>query len=214
MSIFRQGISLGPYLPPVPVDNDVERTILAHPVGAAPLVAALCRQLGIPDLIDREATWDPSRCILSPGERITALIINLICEERRPLYTVEDNFRKLDTELLFGEGIRPEHLNDDCLGRRLDAFWEIDPSQILRQVSSSLRINAQTTAGGSSGLPTALSPRSTSNGSDISRIFPAVPPAENSPAPTFSCSATGNRTRSVPMSSLSGGRPSGGTPPA
>ena len=140
MSIFRQGISLGPNLPPVPVNNDIARTILAHPVGAAPLVAALCRQLGIPDLIDREATWDPSRCILSPGERIMALIINLICEERRPLYKVEDNFRKLDTELLFGEGIRPEHLNDDCLGRGLDAFWEINPSQILRQVASSLRV--------------------------------------------------------------------------
>ena len=69
-----------------------------------------------------------------------ALIINLLCEERRPLYKVHDAFEKLDTELLFGEGIRSNHLNDDCLGRGLDAFYEIGPSRILRQVSLSLRL--------------------------------------------------------------------------
>ena len=138
MSLIRHGIRLGPALPEVPVDHYIE-SVLSHPVGAAPLIAALCRVLGIPPLIDQEATWDEERSLLSPGERITALIINLLCEERRPLYKVEDSFEKLDTELLFGEGIRKEHLNDDCLGRGLDAFWTIDPYRILRQISASLR---------------------------------------------------------------------------
>ena len=139
MSIIRRGVGLGPDLPKIPVDLFIEN-VLASPVGAAPLIAALCRDLGIPQLIDQEATWDEDRCILSPGERITALIINLLCEERRPLYKVHDNFKKLDTELLFGEGIRSDHLNDDCLGRGLDAFWAINPAHIVRQAAATLRL--------------------------------------------------------------------------
>ena len=139
MSFFRHGMPDGPGFPKVPVTPSIE-SFLSHSVGAAPLVAALCRELGIPQLIDQEATWDKDRSILSPGERIMALIINLLCEERRPLYKVHDAFEKLDTELLFGEGIRSDHLNDDCLGRGLDAFYRIGPSRILRQVALSLRL--------------------------------------------------------------------------
>ena len=139
MSFFRHGVPDGPGFPKVPVSPPIE-SFLSHAVGAAPLVAALCRDLGIPQLIDQEATWDEDRSILSPGERIMALIINLLCEERRPLYKVHDAFERLDTELLFGEGIRSDHLNDDCLGRGLDAFYEIGPSRILRQVALSLRL--------------------------------------------------------------------------
>ncbi len=139
MSFFRHGMPDGPGFPKVPVPPSIE-SFLSHSVGAAPLVAALCRDLGIPQLIDQEATWDEDRSILSPGERIMALIINLLCEERRPLYKVHDAFETLDTELLFGEGIRSDHLNDDCLGRALDAFYEIGPSRILHQVALSLRL--------------------------------------------------------------------------
>ncbi|EQD33576.1 transposase family protein, partial [mine drainage metagenome] len=138
MSIIRKGLQLGPNLPQIPPDPFVE-SILANPVGAAPLIAALCREIGIPQLIDQEATWDKDRCILSPGERITALVINLLCEERRPLYKVEDNFKKLDTELLFGKGILPSHFNDDCLGRGLDALWEIGPTSLFRRAAANVR---------------------------------------------------------------------------
>ena len=96
MSFFRHGMPDGPGFPKVPVTPSIE-SFLSHSVGAAPLVAALCRDLGIPQLIDQEATWDKDRSILSPGERIMALIINLLCKERRPLYKVHDAFEKLDT---------------------------------------------------------------------------------------------------------------------
>jgi len=115
-------------------------TVFALPVGAAPLIAALCRDIGLPQIIDAEATWDRKRSILSPGDRITALVVNLLCEERRPLYKVANSFEKRDTELLFGKGITPEHLNDDCLGRGLDTLWEIDPSRIFRLVSTAVRV--------------------------------------------------------------------------
>ena len=130
------------WTPPPPEDSKSPylETVVALPVGAAPLIAALCRDIGLPQIIDAEATWDRKRCILSPGERITALVVNLLCEERRPLYKVANSFEKRDTELLFGKGITPEHLNDDCLGRGLDTLWEIDPSRIFRLVSSAVRV--------------------------------------------------------------------------
>ena len=124
MSFFRHGAPDDPGFPKGSVSLSIE-SFLSHAVGAAPLVAPLCRDLGIPQLIDQEATWDEDRSILSPGERIMALIINVLCEERRPLYKLHNVFEKLDTGLLCGEGIHADHINDDFLGRGLDAFYEI-----------------------------------------------------------------------------------------
>ena len=123
-----------------PIEAPYVETIETLPVGAAPLIAAVVRYLGIDRIIDREASWDSKRCILSPGERVLALIVNFLCEERRPLYKVGRSFESRDTELLFGKGIAPEHLNDDCLARGLDALWKVNPSRIFRLAADSLRL--------------------------------------------------------------------------
>lgn len=43
---------------------------------------------------------------------------------RTPIYRLDRNFEELDTEVLLGEKIEAEDLNDDLLGRVLDRLYE------------------------------------------------------------------------------------------
>ena len=63
--------------------------------------------------------WDATRCRLSPGERILALLVNLLTD-REPLYPVPEAFRLTDVPLLLGAGIMAADLTDDAWGRALD----------------------------------------------------------------------------------------------
>ncbi|MHB8423392.1 MAG: DUF4277 domain-containing protein [Leptospirales bacterium] len=83
-------------------------------VSGAPLIRAMCEEIGLLEIVDRNVSWDRERCRLSPGERILLLVVNLLtCH--RPLYRVDESFEFSDIELLFGEGIGLADLNDDCL---------------------------------------------------------------------------------------------------
>lgn len=102
-------------------------------VSGAPLIRAMCEEIGLREIVDRNVDWDRERCKLSPGERVTALVVNMLTSQR-PLYRVEESFEISDCALLFGEGSEPSDLNDDCLGRGLDRLWEGDPGKIFSMV--------------------------------------------------------------------------------
>jgi len=55
----------------------------------APLIVAMCRAVGLTKTIDDMLRWDPSRCKLSPGLRIEAIIVNALTN-RRPLHRLEE----------------------------------------------------------------------------------------------------------------------------
>ncbi len=50
----------------------------ARVVGAAPWIRALADPIGRMDLLHRLRSWDPARARISPGERIIALILDLL----------------------------------------------------------------------------------------------------------------------------------------
>lgn len=62
--------------------------------GAAPLIAAMCRTVGLTKTINEMLHWDPSQCRLSPGSRIEAIIMNALTN-RRPLYKLEQFFKPI-----------------------------------------------------------------------------------------------------------------------
>lgn len=93
--------------------------IESRTVGPLPLLQRLIRAIGIPDVINDSVRWDPTRRVLSPGERIEVLILNILGGQR-PLYRVHEFFEETATELLFHEGVTLAQLNDDCLARGLD----------------------------------------------------------------------------------------------
>ena len=103
---------------------------LPHPgvvVGAAPVLRALADRIGLVAVIDQVVAWDPERCRLSPGERILALVLNLLTG-RPPLYQVTDAFRLTDVPLLLGPGVAAEDLTDDAWGRALDKLAAAGPA--------------------------------------------------------------------------------------
>jgi len=99
--------------------------------GPAPVINALCEQLGVRRILDAALRWDEEQCRLSPGQRIVALLINVLLS-RQPLYRVEDMFCQMDTEKLFGRGISWRCLNDDSLVRALDKLSEADPEKVYQ----------------------------------------------------------------------------------
>ena len=74
---------------------------------------------GSPLQIDKLLGTHPQE-IISPGQGVKAMILNGLGLISAPLYLFEKFFVGKATEHLLGKGIRPEHLNDDRLGRILD----------------------------------------------------------------------------------------------
>jgi transposase len=69
--------------------------------------------------------------IVSPGQAVKAMILNGLGLVSAPLYLFEKFFVGKATEHLLGEGISPEHLNDDRLGRVLDKLYEAGLTQVF-----------------------------------------------------------------------------------
>ncbi|GEM_PF-2978110 len=102
--------------------------------GSEGLIAALYDQLGFGDLIDSLVTWDSRQCLLSPGTRIKALVINVLSSPA-PLYMLNHYFGQMDTENFFGKGVKPDYLKDYNLTRALDKVAEAGPERIFSTLS-------------------------------------------------------------------------------
>lgn len=87
-------------------------------LGSLPVIAGFCRRLDIAGIIDRAC---PIRdvALASHGQIIEALVANRLTSPR-PLVHVEDWAREWAVEEVFG--ISAETLNDDRIGRALDAL--------------------------------------------------------------------------------------------
>jgi len=72
---------------------------------------------------------------VSPGHAVKAMIINGLGLVSSPLYLFSKFFEGKATEHLIGEGIKPEHLNDDRLGRVLDKLYVVGLSQIFTAIA-------------------------------------------------------------------------------
>lgn len=87
-------------------------------LGALPVVAEFCRRLDLQGIVDRAC---PVREVarLTHGQVIEALVANRLTSPR-PLLRVTDWAREWAVEEVFG--IAPDALNDDRIGRALDAI--------------------------------------------------------------------------------------------
>ena len=74
---------------------------------------------GWPLQIDKRLGTHPQE-IISPGQVVKAMILNGLGFGSAPLYLFEKFFVGKSNRTSIRAGIRPEHLNDDRLGRILD----------------------------------------------------------------------------------------------
>jgi len=90
------------------------------------IVAGMIDELGLPELIDTVIKQDHEQRQVSVGLCVKAMILNGLGFVNRALYLMPHFFKDKPVERLLGEGIEAEHLNDDALGRSLDASMLTD----------------------------------------------------------------------------------------
>jgi len=99
------------------------------------LVAGMCREIGISEVIDTYCWSDSPDQIVSTGKAMEAMILNGLGFINKRLYLVPHFFRDKPIELLLGPGIKAEHLNDDRLGRALDQLYETGLTTLFTKLS-------------------------------------------------------------------------------
>jgi len=110
--------------------------ILTLSAGPSQLISAICDEIGFEELLNEQLDWDKERCHLSPGTRLKALIINILCD-RQPLYHIHRFFQEQDVEMLFDPGVKAGDLNEYSIGRALDALYKATPWKVYSTLSIS-----------------------------------------------------------------------------
>jgi transposase len=98
------------------------------------IVAGIVDEIGLAEEIEK-LLGTHSQEHVSPGQAVKAMILNGLGFVSAPLYLFEQFFYGKATEHLIAPGIKPEHLNDDRLGRVLDKLFEADLSRVFIDVA-------------------------------------------------------------------------------
>lgn len=98
------------------------------------IVAGVIDEMGLVEQINQRLGQHPLQ-VVSPGQAVKAMILNGLGFVSAPLYLFEQFFAGKATEHLIGEGVQPEHLNDDRLGRVLDQLFESGLTEVFVEVA-------------------------------------------------------------------------------
>ena len=99
------------------------------------VIAGISEKIRLVEQINRMTKSDPQRKV-SVGQCVLAMMLNgMGLTMSKPLYLVEDFFRTKPIWLLIGEGIKPEDLNDDTLGRALDEIADYGSTKMFSTIA-------------------------------------------------------------------------------
>jgi transposase len=108
--------------------------IQSYLIGHLGIVAGIFDELGIAEVIDRslpkKGTTNLPHSII-----IKAMILNGLGFTRQRLYLYPNYFKTIPTEKLLGEGISPSDLNDDVIGRTLDAIYKYGATELFNEIT-------------------------------------------------------------------------------
>jgi len=99
------------------------------------LVAGLCQEIGISEVIDQFCWSESADQIVSTGKALEAMILNGLGFVNKRLYLIPHFFRDKPVDLLLGPGLEAEHLNDDRLGRALDTLYDTGLTTLFTHLS-------------------------------------------------------------------------------
>lgn len=108
--------------------------IKIHDIDHLGIIAGIIDEIGLVEQVNYRLRQHPLE-IVSPGQAVKAMIINGLGFVSAPLYLFEQFFVGKATEHLIGEGILPEHLNDDRMGRVLDSLYETGLTDIFIEIA-------------------------------------------------------------------------------
>jgi transposase len=100
------------------------------------LVAGMFNELGIREVIDRTIPQDMTKRTVSLGQAVKAMVLNGLGFVNQQLYLVPSFFQNKPTKRLVGPGITAAHLNDDVLGRALDALYSTGVTSLYSLIAT------------------------------------------------------------------------------
>jgi len=107
---------------------------ITQDLGHLGLVAGMCKELKIAETIDH--LLPPTEKQVSHGTAVCAMVLNGLGFVNQRLYLVPEFFRNKPVERLLEAGITAEQLNDDTLGRTLDAIHAANPTDVYASVAA------------------------------------------------------------------------------
>ena len=108
--------------------------ISTRPLDHLGLVSGVFDQLDIADLIDDRLPKKRNHN-LEHSTLIESMILNALGFVGQRLYLFPEFYEKLPVERLLGEGVTAADLNDDALGRTLDAIYAYGPTELFNDIA-------------------------------------------------------------------------------
>ena len=99
------------------------------------LVAGFCKEIGMEEIINEKLPKSSHRSKISNGALLNAMILNGLGFVSRTLHMCPEYFEDKPTERLLGNGILPEHINDDAMGRLLDSLYEFGVTELYQELA-------------------------------------------------------------------------------
>jgi transposase len=99
------------------------------------LVAGMCQEMGISQLIDGYCPSGSPDQIVSTGKALEAMILNGLGFVNKRLYLIPHFFEDKPVERLLGPGYEAAHFNDDRLGRALDQLYATGVTTLFTHLS-------------------------------------------------------------------------------
>ena len=98
------------------------------------IVTGVCREIGLIQQVDTRVKASERK--VSCGQAVQAMILNALGFTSRALYLVPDYMQNCPVDLLVGDGLSAEDLNDDTLGWALEDLYEAGVTEVFAGVAS------------------------------------------------------------------------------
>ena len=99
------------------------------------IVSGICQEVGLAEIIDQQVGINDRQ--VSVGQAVQAMILNGLGFSSRPLYLTPEFFHNKPVDVLIGEGITADMLNDDSLGDALDRLYEAGVTELFARIAAS-----------------------------------------------------------------------------
>lgn len=99
------------------------------------LVAGFCKEIGLVEWVNARFPKESHNTHISNGQLFVAMLLNGLGFVSRTLHVYPEYFKDIPTERLLGEGILPQHINDDVLGRFLDCLYAEGVSGLYEELA-------------------------------------------------------------------------------
>ena len=96
------------------------------------IISGICHESRLADLIDRNI--EQKRRKVSVGQAVQAMILNALGFTGRALYLTPRFYKNRPVDILVGEGLQAQDLNDCSLGTALDAIYEYGITELFYTV--------------------------------------------------------------------------------